>query len=517
MNKKIDCVLKQCKGMVLEISCPEASGKTTMALHILSKCQKEGKRTAFLDLENAFDPSYAEKLGVKVDELLLNQPDSGEQALDVVEKLCQSNAVSVIVLDSVAQLQPQAVLNKEIDGTANIGTTARLLSQTLPRISSAAARSGTTLIFINQIRMKIGEMFEWPSMYKHFLHDCLLNTQKSSLKIGQIVSNRLKIKILTFNENNKNFEFQEIQEYIKLNKIQDKKDVIYIQTFAIDSRGGRFGVPVTSDQRLYTPEGWKKANELALGDKLVSRYQSKINGSLKEFLNGVFIGDCTLRGIHNTACIAFQDNKNKEYVKWKVERLSPFYNFKSYKINTGVKWESNFEYELRTMSKIFINRNPIVMFNEYSDLSLAIWIMDDAHFDNKGSHKRYILSAKRFKNTSVLNEVSNQFKKLGFENSIYSPDGSIRFTREASCLIASRIAKYVPACMAYKLPTEFQGQYVDLKLFNNPIEIMEYVSIVSIRNASNKQMRSSHRYLVSNKNGNCIIGGKTNGIVASCE
>ncbi len=148
------------KGRIIEMYGPESSGKTSLALHILAQCQKDmpNKTVAFIDLENALDPSYAQKLGVNFDKskFFLSQPDSGEEALDIVEKLCQSNGVSVIVIDSVAQLVPMAVSAKEIDGTANIATTARLLSQTIPRLSNAADRSNTILLFINQIRMNVG-------------------------------------------------------------------------------------------------------------------------------------------------------------------------------------------------------------------------------------------------------------------------------------------------------------------------------------------------------------------------
>lgn len=147
------------KGRIMEVYGPYSSGKTTLALQMLAKCQQAGKRVAFIDVENALDPEYAEKMGLDMSKLLLSQPDSGEAAMDIVEKLCQSNQVSCIVVDSVAQLVPMAVGAKEIDGTANIATTARLLSQTLPRISNAAARSGTVLIFINQIRSMVGNMY----------------------------------------------------------------------------------------------------------------------------------------------------------------------------------------------------------------------------------------------------------------------------------------------------------------------------------------------------------------------
>jgi len=140
------------------------SGKTTLALHILAQAHKydKTKKVAFIDVENAFDPEYAKTIGIDKDRMVVNQPNSGEEGLDIVEKLCQTGQFSAIVIDSVGQLVPMAVGAKEIDGTANIGTTARLLSQTLPRLSNAARLSGTVLIFINQIRMKIGVMYGNP-------------------------------------------------------------------------------------------------------------------------------------------------------------------------------------------------------------------------------------------------------------------------------------------------------------------------------------------------------------------
>lgn len=140
------------------------SGKTTMTLQFIARCQKAypEKRAIFIDAENAFDPEYAKKMGVDVDKLIINQPDSGEEALDIVEQLALSGQASIIVVDSVAQLVPQANLAKTIDGAVNIGTTARMLSQNLPRISNACGKTGTVLVFINQIRMKIGVMYGNP-------------------------------------------------------------------------------------------------------------------------------------------------------------------------------------------------------------------------------------------------------------------------------------------------------------------------------------------------------------------
>ena len=149
------------KGRVLEIFGPESSGKTTLTLHIIANCQKAGGVAAFIDAEHALDPSWAKRLGVKLDELMVSQPDTGEQALEICEMLVRSNAVDVIVIDSVAALIPRAEIEGEM-GDAHVGLQARLMSQALRKLTGAINKSKCTVIFINQLREKIGVMFGNP-------------------------------------------------------------------------------------------------------------------------------------------------------------------------------------------------------------------------------------------------------------------------------------------------------------------------------------------------------------------
>jgi len=149
------------RGRVVEIFGPESSGKTTLTLHIVAEAQKTGGVCAFVDAEHALDPIYAKKIGVDIENLLLSQPDSGEQALDIVETLVRSNSLDVVVIDSVAALTPRAEIEGEM-GDSHMGLQARLMSQALRKLTSAVSRSHTTVIFINQLRMKIGVMFGNP-------------------------------------------------------------------------------------------------------------------------------------------------------------------------------------------------------------------------------------------------------------------------------------------------------------------------------------------------------------------
>lgn len=151
------------RGRVVEIYGPEASGKTTVALHLVAEAQKTGGVAAFIDAEHALDPLYAKNLGVDVDNLLISQPDTGEQALEIAEALVRSGAVDVVVVDSVAALVPRAEIEGEM-GDAHVGLQARLMSQALRKLTGAISKSRTTAVFINQIREKVGVMFGNPEV-----------------------------------------------------------------------------------------------------------------------------------------------------------------------------------------------------------------------------------------------------------------------------------------------------------------------------------------------------------------
>ena len=150
------------RGRIIEIYGPESSGKTTLALHSIAEAQKVGGTAAFVDAEHALDPVYAKKLGVNIDELIVSQPDTGEQALEIVDTLVRSNAIDVLVIDSVAALVPRAEIEGEM-GDSHVGLQARLMSQALRKLTGSISRSRCTVIFINQVRMKIGVMYGNPA------------------------------------------------------------------------------------------------------------------------------------------------------------------------------------------------------------------------------------------------------------------------------------------------------------------------------------------------------------------
>src|SRR6187431_710703 len=190
------------RGRVVEIYGPESSGKTTLTLQVIAQCQRAGGTAAFVDAEHALDPNYAQKLGVNLDDLLISQPDTGEQALEIVDMLVRSNAVDVVVVDSVAALTPRAEIEGEM-GEMQVGLQARLMSQALRKLTGNIKRSNTIVIFINQIRMKIGVMFGNPETTTggdalKFYASVRLDIRRiGSIKKGEeIIGNETRVKVV---------------------------------------------------------------------------------------------------------------------------------------------------------------------------------------------------------------------------------------------------------------------------------------------------------------------------------
>ncbi len=252
------------RGRVVEIYGPESSGKTTLALHVIAEAQHLGGIAAFIDAEHALDPIYARKLGVNIDELLISQPDTGEQALEITETLVRSNAVDVIVIDSVAALVPRAELDGDM-GDSLPGLQARLMSQALRKLTAAISRSGAIVIFINQIREKIGVMFgcfsdETPVML----------SDGTSKPIGTIVEGRLPVEVLSWNPETGQIEPRRVVGWFD-NGLAD-------EFLHFEVAGGSRHFAVTENHLIFTADGPIKAGDLAVGDAVVVREADNSQG-----------------------------------------------------------------------------------------------------------------------------------------------------------------------------------------------------------------------------------------------
>lgn len=495
-------------GRVYEIFGPNSGGKSTLAANVVIQAQKRGLKCCYVDAEHAVDPVLFKNYGVNIKDLDLVQGFNGEENLDILEMLVQSGSYKVAVVDSVSSLIPSAEAEAEI-GNDFIALLARLMSKALRRLTPIANRSGCLLIFINQLRNKIGS-------YGCFHYDTLVNfVDGRSLSIGEVVGNKINGDVWTFNEDTNEFEANPITGWHDNGLVDIHKDFIHIQTDSINGRG-RFGFTCTTNHKILTKYGWKKVSELAYSDKLISKYEETVNGTYGEFLSGCLVGDSHISIRHkNTAALKLQDNNNIEYINWKLDKVSSFINFTETMVSRGYRYDSEYTYELSKIKGDIGNRNPMYFLNNYSDLGFAIWIMDDGNLDLNNGHRRYGLSIKRLKNNiEALDEIRNKFIELGFDCNYRVNSGFFQFDTTSTDVIANVIYKYVPECMSYKLPIEYRDKYEDFILHNKSKTVADYVDIKEIRYASDRQMRKKHKFDISvGRNHNYMVGGKHNGVV----
>jgi len=500
------------RGRISEIFGPESSGKSTIAMSIVANVQKRGELAAYVDMEHAIDPGYATAIGVNFDDLAFSQPDHGEMAIDIVERLARTGSLSVIILDSVAALTPKAELEGSMEDQ-HMGLQPRMMAKAMRKLVPIANETGTAIIFINQIREKIGIMFGC-------VHgDTLVNfVDGTSVPISRVVNDRIQGNVWAYDEKTDTFVETPIVDWHINGQVESKEDWIHIQSRSINSKGGRFGITVTPDHEVYVPGGWVPASSLKVGDQLMSKYESIVNGTLADFLWGSFVGNSHIAvRSEQTACIKFQDSNDPRYLEWKIDKLTPFFDIKA----NGSRYETNYIYELSKIKKELDNRNPLIFLNNhYSDLGLAIWFMDDAHFDRRSPKSgafRYMLSIKRLKNDEpILREIARWFeKRFGFLDKVsFNKEGTLTFNQEQSLAIAETIAPYVPHEMRHKIPVSLYPQFKDFELSSHKVTLSEPVEITQIRNGSDRQMRQPNKYDITVRDhANFMAGGKDNGVV----
>jgi len=490
-------------GKIIEIYGWESSGKSTITQTIMGNFQKAGQKCLLINGEDSLDEKYATALGISLGDLFVVQLDehAGEGAYNKMEKLVETGEFGIVVIDSYNALQPLKIVSGEV-GDSTLGLHARMLNQAVMKANTLAAKYGTLFIFIGQLREKIGVMFgclhaDMPIIF----------TDGRSFPIRKVVEEKIQGKVWSWNEKTSSFEKKEIVGWHHNGNVSTNDDFIHIDTSGIDNN--KFGVTVTPSHKVLTSNGWKEAKELTTDDKLVSKYKSVLDNN--DFLKGCLVGDShlSLRS-KNTASLIFQDSLNEEYVKWKTEVLS-FMNFN----RSGKKWKSEYTYELGKIKKDIGNRNPLLVFKDgvISDLSLAVWIMDDGHFDH--SRCRYSLSVKRFsKNPYILNKIEELFLNNGIIGKCYDRK-SILFNKENSLIIAKIIAKYMHSSMEYKLPlSHIYSDKINMGIKENTIIKSDLVDILNIRQSSNRQMRQKGKYDISIKdNHNYLSGGINNGVI----
>jgi len=482
------------RGRVTEIYGPESSGKTTLALHVVAEAQRLGGTAAFIDAEHALDPIYAKKLGVNTDELLIAQPDTGEQALEIAETLVRSNAVDVIVVDSVAALVPRAELDGDM-GDSLPGLQARLMSQALRKLTAAIARSGTVMIFINQIREKIGVMF---GCFDYNTRVVLADG--STEKIGKIVNQRLAVDVLSWDPSTGRIEPRPVVNWFNNGRAER-----FLQFEVEGGRSGRRRFAATENHVIFTPDGEVRAGELSVGDQvLVSVKDYELTDDQWQIVVGGSFGDGSLRqvGTHAATFRVGHGEAQKDYLRWKHEMLSPF--------SRAIKPTGNgFGFDTLAMPALADLRAEYygadgriaaaAALDRLDARGLAVWYGDDGSF--AGSYARWGKGKAVLYNSALKGESRARVVEAMARLGIGRPRDDGRgfwFTAEQTAVLHELIAPYVHPSVDYKLHPSQRGRFAwHAILTPRDLKGAERLRAVSARVANicvKPPTRSMHRF-----------------------
>ena len=429
---------------------------------------------------------------------------------DEYEEIESGKPQAIIFIDSLASMLPEA--QDEDDESNPMAAKGRMFSVILPWVKSLLADKRVTMVATNQVRLKPG-----------FVMGCLHGDTKiplvdgRSFTIQEIVEKNIKGEVWSYNTRTKEIESKEIIDWHYNGEVDNQNEWISFKTSAVETKNGVIGFTCTKNHEVLTTDDWKKAHNIIKGDKLITKYKSIINKTLKEFLLGKMFADSSLVANTSSGFLRFQNNEQHDYLKWTIEKLENFYDFKEVDASNNRKaYISNSTRELYKWKKrIGNNRDLSKYFKDFSIITLAVIYMDDGCFDNNGSHCRGIFSFKRFKNNKdILDQISTMFLTFGYETNINYNDGSVRLNKENFLKFCSDVCKYIPQCMQYKLPDQFHNKYIEFSLTNKEVYKKDKVEVLDISIGSERKFRLKGKYDLSIKdNKNYIVGNKDNGVV----
>ncbi|MGH2979312.1 MAG: recombinase RecA, partial [Solirubrobacterales bacterium] len=382
------------RGRIVEIFGPESSGKTTLVYEIIAQAQKMGGICAFIDTEHAIDPAYARTIGVDIDELLVSQPDHGEQALEITDVLIRSGAIDVVAIDSVAALTPRAELEGQM-GDQTVGLQARLMSQALRKLAGNLNRANTVCLFTNQIREKIGVMFGC------FHYDArVVLADGSTEKIGKIVNQRMPVDVMSMDPETGEISPKRIVEYYNNGETDE-----WLQfEIASGSGPGRRKFACTPNHLIFTPDGPSHAAAIEEGDEVLAsaRHYDLREDQLKLML-GSILGDGSLRyaSDQNVSFRVGHGLKQQAYCEWKQEMLAPFAN-KIGKTGNGVGFDTIPMRQLAWLHEAVYAHDggrtvSDELIEQLDERAIAAWYCDDGtlsgHFARWGHGKAEICNA----------------------------------------------------------------------------------------------------------------------------
>jgi len=489
------------RGRIVEIYGPESSGKTTLGYHIVAEAQREGGVAAFIDAEHALNTEYARNVGVDVDSLLISQPDSGEQALEIAEMLVRSGAIDVIVVDSVAALVPRAELEGEM-GDAHVGLQARLMSQAMRKLVGAISKSRTTIVFINQLREKVGVMFGC----FHYNARVVLADGRTE-KIGKIVNQHMAVEVLSYDPGSGRIEPRRVVNWFD-NGVTDR----FLQIEVIGGPSGRRRFGVTHNHMIFTPRGEIAAGDLREGDEVLSLVEDyRVTDDQLQVLIGGALGDGSLRktGTHSATFRVGHGIMQEEYVRWKHWMLEPFSRSLAPTGRNGVGFDTITFPTLADIRTDLYGANgariaAAAVLDRLDARGIAVWYGDEGsfagHFSRWG-HGKAVLYNKSLEGP-CRERASALFERLGVGKP--RDDGrGFWFTSDQTARLHELIAPYVHPSLAYKLHPTLRERFAwkpdlgDANLNGTRLAARRYLKAIPGRIAriyEKPRTRSMHRF-----------------------
>jgi recombination protein RecA len=468
------------RGRIVEIYGPESSGKTTVALHAVANAQKLGGIAAFIDAEHALDPGYAKNLGVDTDALLVSQPDTGEQALEIMDMLIRSGAIDIVVIDSVAALVPKAEIEGEM-GDSHVGLQARLMSQALRKITGALSQTKTTAIFINQLREKVGVMFGCMNYATR-----VTLADGSQEKIGKIVNQRMDVEVLSYDPETDLMVPRRIVNWFNNGKAEK-----FLQfSVAKSGKNGLAQFAATENHLIRTPGGWREAGELIAGDRVLIAEQRRLGDQQLQVILGSLMGDGNLspnrRGRAGTRFRMGHSAVQAPYLDWKVSLLGDIGHSRTENAKGAVFADFTPLPELTEVHDVvYFGDGKKHLTWEYlkslTPLALAVWYMDDGCFTvrSKGVQERTAGGTGRIEICVEAMSPGSRDRLAQYLRDTYKLEvkltsrgarqiSVLQFNTASSEKFQKIVAPYIHPSMEYKLLERFRGQFAVEPEFVSP-------------------------------------------------
>ena len=457
------------RGRVVEIYGPESTGKNTVALHEVANAQAAGGIAAFIDAEHALDPEYAKALGVDTDSLLVSQPDTGEQALEIADMLIRSGALDILVIDSVAALVPRAEIEGEM-GDSHVGLQARLMSQALRKLTGALSNSGTTAIFINQLREKIGVMF---GCFSYSTRVQLADG--STEKIGKIVNQKMDVEVMSYDPVSDQIVPRKVVNWFNNGPAEQ-----FLQ-FTVEKSGGngRSQFAATPNHLIRTPAGWTEAGDLIAGDRVMAAEPHLLSEQQFQVVLGSLMGDGNLspnrRDRNGVRFRMGHGAKQVDYLQWKTDLLGNI-RHSTRENDKGARFVDFTPLpELAELQRaVYLGDGKKFLSEDYlkalTPLALAVWYMDDGSFAvrSKGVQQRTEGGSGRIEICVEAMSEGSRDRLCGYLRDTHGLDVRLRsagaagkavlvFATASSAKFQEMVAPYMSPSMDYKLLPRFRG------------------------------------------------------------